>query len=55
MLFGVMGRRAEVPVGPDVWALCRELIPASSVFGFLAVVLFVSAVAHPHPGGINEG
>ena len=22
--------------GPDVWATCRELIPASSVFAFLA-------------------
>lgn len=36
MLVGVMGRRAEVPVGPDVWATCRELIPARSVFAFLA-------------------
>jgi hypothetical protein len=24
------------PVGPDVWATCRELIPAGSVFAFLA-------------------
>jgi hypothetical protein len=23
-------------VGPDVWATCRELIPAGSVFAFLA-------------------
>ncbi|WP_425559311.1 IS1182 family transposase [Catenulispora yoronensis] len=32
----MMGRRGEAPVGPDVWATCRELIPASSVFAFLA-------------------
>jgi transposase len=31
-----MGRRAQVPVGPDVWETCRELIPAGSVFAFLA-------------------
>ncbi|MEY9860798.1 hypothetical protein ABH935_006435 [Catenulispora sp. GAS73] len=36
MLVGVMGRCAETPVGPDVWAECRELIPARSVFAFLA-------------------
>jgi hypothetical protein len=31
-----MGRRAEQPVGPDVWTVCRELVPAGSVFAFLA-------------------
>ena len=31
-----MGQRPEQPVGPDVWATCRELIPAGSVFAFLA-------------------
>jgi hypothetical protein len=36
MLVGVMGRRSGVSVGPDVWATCRELIPARSVFAFLA-------------------
>jgi Transposase DDE domain/Transposase domain (DUF772) len=32
----MLGRRPEEPVGPDVWATCRELIPAGSVFAFLA-------------------
>ncbi len=32
----MMGRRAEVSAGPDVWTNCRELIPAGSVFAFLA-------------------
>ncbi|WP_443062551.1 transposase [Streptomyces sp. NBC_00390] len=32
----MLGRRSEEPVGPDVWATCRELIPAGSVFAFLA-------------------
>jgi IS5 family transposase len=36
ILSGVMGRRAQQPVGPDVWAVCRGLIPAGSVFAFLA-------------------
>src|SRR5207247_1619728 len=30
------GVRAGEPVGPDVWETCRELIPAGSVFAFLA-------------------
>jgi transposase len=32
----MLGRRSKEPVGPDVWATCRELIPAGSVFAFLA-------------------
>ncbi len=32
----MMGRPRREPVGPDVWATCRELIPAGSVFAFLA-------------------
>ncbi|WP_079036371.1 IS1182 family transposase [Streptomyces silaceus] len=32
----MMGRPPEEPVGPDVWSVCRELIPAGSVFAFLA-------------------
>ena len=36
-LFGVvMGEWAGETVGPDVWETCRELIPAGSVFAFLA-------------------
>jgi hypothetical protein len=31
-----MGRRPKEPVGSDVWTTCRELIPAGSVFAFLA-------------------
>jgi hypothetical protein len=31
-----MGRRAQVSAGADVWVMCRELIPAGSVFAFLA-------------------
>ncbi|MEU7864989.1 IS1182 family transposase [Nonomuraea sp. NPDC049141] len=31
----MMGRR-RVPAGPEVWVVCRELIPAGSVFAFLA-------------------
>ncbi|HEX5568955.1 MAG TPA: IS1182 family transposase [Streptomyces sp.] len=31
-----MGKWAGEPVGPDVWQTCRELIPAGSVFAFLA-------------------
>ncbi len=31
----MMGRRM-VPAGPEVWVVCRELIPAGSVFAFLA-------------------
>ena len=32
----MQGERAAGPVGPDVWETCRELIPAGSVFAFLA-------------------
>jgi DDE family transposase/transposase-like protein DUF772 len=32
----MQGERAGSPVGPDVWETCRELIPAGSVFAFLA-------------------
>ena len=31
----MMGRR-RVPAGPEVWVVCREMIPAGSVFAFLA-------------------
>ncbi|MBC2875200.1 MULTISPECIES: IS1182 family transposase [Streptomyces] len=31
-----MGEWAGETVGPDVWEVCRELIPAGSVFAFLA-------------------
>src|SRR6266496_788713 len=33
---GMQGERAGEPAGPDVWEMCRELIPAGSVFAFLA-------------------
>jgi DDE family transposase/transposase-like protein DUF772 len=32
----MQGKGAGEPVGPDVWETCRELIPAGSVFAFLA-------------------
>jgi Transposase DDE domain/Transposase domain (DUF772) len=32
----MQGKAAGEPVGPDVWEMCRELIPAGSVFAFLA-------------------
>jgi len=32
----MQGERAGEPAGPDVWESCRELIPAGSVFAFLA-------------------
>jgi Transposase DDE domain/Transposase domain (DUF772) len=32
----MQGEWAGEPVGPDVWETCRELIPAGSVFAFLA-------------------
>ena len=32
----MQGERAAEPAGPDVWETCRELIPAGSVFAFLA-------------------
>ncbi|MFE7302799.1 IS5/IS1182 family transposase, partial [Streptomyces sp. NPDC057579] len=31
-----MGEWVGETVGPDVWETCRELIPAGSVFAFLA-------------------
>ena len=52
-----MGRRPVEPVGPDVWGLCRELIPAGSVFAFLAErrdELFPEAMfadLYPSPNG----
>ncbi|MET9914446.1 transposase [Streptomyces sp. NPDC006476] len=32
----MLGEWAGEMVGPDVWETCRELIPAGSVFAFLA-------------------
>ncbi|MFD0887260.1 IS1182 family transposase [Streptosporangium algeriense] len=32
----MQGEWAGEPVGPDVWVTCRDLIPAGSVFAFLA-------------------
>jgi hypothetical protein len=32
----MQGNEARGPAGPDVWELCRELIPERSVFAFLA-------------------
>jgi hypothetical protein len=32
----MQGHWTGEPVGPDVWVTCRELIPAGSVFAFLA-------------------
>ena len=32
----MQGERVGEPAGPDVWETCRELIPAGSVFAFLA-------------------
>jgi hypothetical protein len=32
----MQGKRAGELAGPDVWETCRELIPAGSVFAFLA-------------------
>jgi hypothetical protein len=32
----MQGERAGERAGPDVWQTCRELIPAGSVFAFLA-------------------
>jgi IS5 family transposase len=52
-----MGRRPARPVGPDVWATCRELIPAGSVYAFLAEhrdALFPEAMftdMYPSPNG----
>jgi IS5 family transposase len=36
MFQGMQGERSEELAGPDVWETCRELIPAGSVFAFLA-------------------
>src|ERR1700678_3715150 len=36
MLWGMQGERSVELAGPDVWETCRELIPAGSVFAFLA-------------------
>ena len=33
---GMQGERSRELAGPDVWQTCRELIPAGSVFAFLA-------------------
>jgi hypothetical protein len=32
----MQGKQAGELAGPDVWEMCRELIPAGSVFAFLA-------------------
>jgi hypothetical protein len=36
MFQGMQGERSGELAGPDVWETCRELIPAGSVFAFLA-------------------
>jgi hypothetical protein len=36
MFKGMQGERPRELAGPDVWETCRELIPAGSVFAFLA-------------------
>ena len=53
----MQGERTGEPAGPDVWEMCRELIPAGSVFAFLAehrealfpAVMF--ADMYPSPNG----
>jgi hypothetical protein len=53
----MQGERAGEPVGLDVWETCRELIPAGSVFAFLAEhreVLFPAGMfadMYPSPNG----
>src|SRR5256886_4974853 len=53
----MQGERAGEPAGPDVWETCRELIPAGSVFAFLAEhreALFPAGVfadMYPSPNG----
>ncbi len=53
----MQGERAGEPVGPDVWETCRELIPAGSVFAFLAAhreALFPAGMfadMYPSPNG----
>src|ERR1700722_11121482 len=36
MFQGMQGERSVELAGPDVWETCRELIPAGSVFAFVA-------------------
>lgn len=53
----MQGDEARGPVGPDVWEVCRELIPPRSVFAFLAEhrrVLFPAGMfadMYPSPNG----
>jgi len=53
----MQGERAGVPAGLDVWEACRELIPAGSVFAFLAEhreALFPAGMfadVYPSPNG----
>jgi Transposase DDE domain/Transposase domain (DUF772) len=53
----MQGERAGEPAGLDVWETCRELIPAGSVFAFLAghrEVLFPAGMfadMYPSPNG----
>src|SRR2546430_6561200 len=53
----MQGERAGEPAGPEVWETCRELIPAGSVFAFLAghrEALFPAAMfadMYPSPNG----
>jgi Transposase domain (DUF772) len=53
----MQGERAGEPAGLDVWEACRELIPAGSVFAFLAEhreALFPAAMfadMYPSPNG----
>jgi hypothetical protein len=48
---GMQGERAGEPAGLDVWETCRELIPAGSVFAFLAEhrALHHHLQNRPHP------
>jgi hypothetical protein len=53
----MQGEWAGEPAGPDVWETCRELIPAGSVFAFLAEhreALFTAGMfadMYPSPNG----
>src|SRR6266568_5301483 len=53
----MQGEWAGEPAGPDVWQTCRDLIPAGSVFAFLAEhreVLFPAGMfadMYPSPNG----
>jgi IS5 family transposase len=57
MFQGMQGERSVELAGPDVWETCRELIPAGSVFAFLAVhreALFPAGMfadMYPSPNG----